>query len=81
MIIDIITNKTYKGKKCRSCGCEEIYVIHTANPNPEFSNDIDKDEVFCRCNKCRYIPAERWDLPINVFYNVEEAIEFWNKIN
>lgn len=54
MIKDLITNKEYQGEKCQICGSEDIYVIHTANPKNE--NNIDIDVVFCRCEKCRYIP-------------------------
>jgi hypothetical protein len=77
MVIDKITGKTYNAAKCRLCGCEEIYVIHTINP--EFLDDVDKDDVFCRCDKCRYVPSERWYLPDKHFNNVKEAVDFWNK--
>lgn len=43
--------------------------------------DIDKDYVFCRCEKCRYIPRETWDLPSKDFNNVQEAVDFWNDKN
>jgi hypothetical protein len=80
MIIDLITGKTYKSEKCWHCGCEEIYVCHAVNPM--FPNDIDKDDVFCRCNNCRYIPKEnRWDSPTKHFNNVQEAVDFWNEKN
>lgn len=79
MIIDCITNKKYESEPCWICGCEEIYVLHAINPM--FPDDIDKDDVFCRCDKCRYIPCERWDLPHKHFNNVQEAVDFWNKKN
>ena len=79
MVIDKITGQTYSASKCRLCGCEEIYVIHTIND--EFPDDVDKDDVFCRCDKCRYVPSERWYLPDKHFNNVKEAVDFWNKKN
>jgi hypothetical protein len=80
MINDVITGKEYKAKKCRFCGSEEIYVIHTVNPL--FPDDIDKDDVFCRCEKCNYIPKIKgWDSPSKHFNNVQEAVDYWNEKN
>ena len=79
MIKDIVTNTTYESEPCRYCGGTEIYVCHL--PNPQFPDDISKDEVFCRCERCRHIPTEKWDSPLKFFNNVKEAIDFWNKKN
>lgn len=80
MIYDSITGKQYEAKKCRMCGNEEIYVLHTVNPL--FPDDIDKDDVFCRCEKCKYIPkGSKWDGLTNCFNNVQEAVDFWNEKN
>lgn len=80
MIYDSITGKQYEANKCRMCGSEEIYVLHAINP--EFPDDIDKDDVCCRCEKCRYIPKENeWDSPTKQFNNVQEAVDWWNEKN
>ena len=80
MIIDCITNKKYESEPCSHCRSEEIYVLHAINPM--FPDDIDKDDVFCRCEKCRHIPRENgWDSPTKHFNNVQEAVDFWNKDN
>lgn len=78
MIKDLITNNEYQGEKCQICGSEEVYVIHT--PNPKDENNIDIDIVFCRCEKCRYIPLGN-NLWNKKFMNVYDAVNYWNKKN
>ena len=84
MIKDIITGKTYESKPCMYCRAEgaehEIFVIHTVNN--KFPDEVSKDEVYCRCNRCRNIPLEsNWASAVKIHTNVEEAVDWWNKWN
>ena len=84
MIKDLITGKTYESKPCYLCRAEsaehEIFVIHTVNR--EFPGDVSKDEVYCRCNRCRNIPLEsNWESPVKTFNNVDDAVNWWNEWN
>lgn len=84
MIKDLITGKTYESKPCYLCRAEgaehEIFVVHTVNR--EFPDDVSKDEVYCRCNRCRNIPLEsNWESSVKTFNNVDDAVNWWNEWN
>ena len=84
MVKDLITGKTYESKPCYHCRAEcaehEIFVIHTVNS--EFPDDTSKDEVYCRCQRCRNVPLEsNWASGVKIHTNVEEAVDWWNKWN
>lgn len=75
MIKDHITGITYSGRNCPLCGSEDISVMHTVNP--KFPDDMLKDLIDIRCEKCKYTiyKAEGFER----FTTVEEAISAWNK--
>ena len=84
MIKDLITGKIYESKPCRYCRAEgaehEIFVVHTINN--DFPDDVTKDEVYCRCNRCRNIPLEsNWESNVKIFNDVPAAVDWWNKWN
>ena len=71
IIKDLITGKEYLGNSCM-CGSENIYVLHTKNPN--HPDDVSKDTYMCRCQDCRncYYPKNGY------YHTIKTAIQHWN---